>query len=489
MSVGPTALSSLLVQRLDAVLGTQLAQQGKGSLADRPDAVSPTGGAVEPGDQQSGAALDPNSPQAKAAIRDAALQAELAAAARARYISTDTTRSAPTSLGQTARTILTLLAQYPETAPAVAGKASLWVPAGEENDNTGAPAARPGVDTQGSVQEGSPQTSQAVAAARGKDQAQGGPAGQAPTTDIPDTAEGANGAPARAATAPAANAAAAALDSIAVQAGDDAAATSVKAQGPANAGGPAAGSAVRAPDLPTPGPQPHALAQALAGALQRSGLFYESHISDIAYGRRDATQLAHEPQAALDPGDAPRINPAGENRSILADNVRFSLPTSASPMMPQADGLPSGGNAPTWSGSQPSLPPVPPPGIHPEAALLVRQQLEVLANQTVAWEGTAWPGAPMWWEISREQEDAMQGPRAAPRTWATRIVLTLPRLGSVETRISLAGDQLVMQIVAPDGDAEISRATAALRERMSASGLTLSDVSVSAVAPGLEEIL
>jgi hypothetical protein len=482
----------LLVQRLDAVLGTQLAQHGKGSLADRPDAVSPPGGAVESGDPQSGAALDPNSPQAKAAIRDAALQAELAAAARARYISTDTTRSAPTSLGQTARTILTLLAQYPETAPAVAGKAALWVPAVEENDNGGPPTTLPGAGTQGLVQEGSPQTSQAVAAAPGKDQDQGGPAGQGPNTNIPDTAEGANGAPARAATAagaPAANAAAAALDSIAVQAGDDAAATSVRAQGPANAGGPAAGSAVRAPDLPTPGPQPHALAQALAGALQRSGLFYESHISDVAYGRRDPTQLAHEPQAALDPGEAPRINPAGENRSILADNVRFSLPTSASPMMPQADGLPSGGSAPTWSGSQPSLPPVPPPGIHPEAALLVRQQLEVLANQTVAWEGTAWPGAPMWWEISREQEDAMQGPRAAPRTWATRIVLTLPRLGSVETRISLAGDQLVMQIVAPDGDAEISRATAALRERMSASGLTLSDVSVSAVAPGLEEIL
>jgi hypothetical protein len=488
----------LLVQRLDAVLGTQLAQHGNGSLATRPDAVSPPGGPAAPGDQRTGGSIDPNSPQAKAIIRDAELQAALAAAARARYISTDTTRSAPTSLGQTARTILTLLAQYPETAPAVAGKAALWLPDGEESHDSGTTPRASGESAARPAGSASVETEQAVQGAGGGNAGQGGLSGQS------------QGGAGNMDAAPAPGTSQAGVASLAPDSGDavDAAVAADiatnKTQATAAAGdtagskildaasgrGPAGSTAIRAPDLPTPGPQPAGLAQALKFALQSSGLFYESHLGDVAYGQRTAAQLAKEPQAALDPGQAPRINPAGENRSILADNVRFSLPTSAAPMMSQADGMPSTGTAPTWSGSQPSLAPAPPPGIHPEAALLVRQQLEVLANQTLAWEGTAWPGTPMWWEVSREQHDSSPGAaRPGLQTWATRLVLTMPRLGSVEARLSLAGDQLVMQIVAPDGDAEISRATGALRERMQAAGLTLSDVAVSAYAPGLEETL
>jgi hypothetical protein len=484
MSIGPSALSSLLVQRLDAVLGTQLAQHGNGSLAIRPDAVSPPGGPAGAGDRRGEGLVDPNSPQAKALIRDADLQAALSAATRARYISMDTTRSAPTSLGQTARTILTLLAQYPETAPAIAGKSALWQPdTGTAQDTTAHTDSETSSRPAGTT---STDTEQAVQGAGSKDAGQGSLPSESKGTD--DTNATPNGAPAR--QPGAANLLATTVDSA--DAADAAGVPGDKTSN-ANAGNGPAGSAgsaaVRAPDLPGAGPQPATLAQALKFTLQDSGLFYESHLGDVAYGQRTVAQLAREPQAALNPEQAPKINPAGENRSILADNVRFSLPTSAAPVMPQADGLPSTGSAPTWSGSQPSLAPATPPGIHPEAALLVRQQLEVLANQTLAWEGTAWPGTPMWWEVSREQQDTSpSGKRAGLQTWATRLVLTMPRLGSVEARLSLAGDQLVMQIVAPNGDGEILSATGALRERMLAAGLTLSDVAVSAYAPGLEEI-
>ncbi|WP_143277682.1 flagellar hook-length control protein FliK, partial [Bordetella genomosp. 10] len=249
--------------------------------------------------------------------------------------------------------------------------------------------------------------------------------------------------------------------------------------------------ASQAPDLPGAGPQPAQLAQALKQTLQQSGLFYESHLADMAYGQRDAAELAREPQSRLNPDTMPRINPAGENRSLLADNLRFGLPTTASPMTLQADGQPTHGTATTWSGSQPGTPPATPPGIHPDAALLVRQQLEVFANQTLAWEGAAWPGAPMWWEIRREQDDAMPGgnPVEAGQSWATRLVLNLPRLGTVEVRMNLAGSQLVMNIVAPQSDSEIAQAGAGLRQRMQAAGLTLSDLTVAAHAPALEELL
>ncbi|CPQ45765.1 Flagellar hook-length control protein FliK [Bordetella pertussis] len=80
------------------------------------------------------------------------------------------------------------------------------------------------------------------------------------------------------------------------------------------------------------------------------------------------------------------------------------------------------------------------PGIHQDATLLVRQQLDKL---------------------------------------------NLPRLGTVEARLNLAANQLVLHVVAPDSAAEIGAAADALRQQLSAAGLTLTNLSVDAVAaPG-----
>ncbi|MFC4274252.1 flagellar hook-length control protein FliK [Achromobacter aloeverae] len=473
MSIGPTALSSLLVQRLDAVLGTQLAQQGKDTT--RQDAVNPPGTAVDIGAEGDGA-VSQQGPQSKA-IQEIVDRAALNAATRARFLSADITGSAPTILGQTARTILTLLAQYPDTAPALAGKTPLWA---EGETAPDAPAdEQPDGDVATRGQAAAAGTPAAAAGARGAAAALMGQAGAADAQDE----------------------AAAARAGMAAQAADGAEGADVadgteRAQTAAPSRARLADAALatmasQAPNLPSAGPQPAQLAQALRQALQQSGLFYESHLADMAYGQRDPADLAREPQARLNPDAMPRINPAGENRSLLADNLRFGLPTTASPMTLQADGQPTHGTAITWSGSQPGTPPTTPPGIHPDAALLVRQQLEVFANQTLAWEGTAWQGAPMWWEIRREQDDAMPGanPVEAGQSWATRLVLNLPRLGTVEVRMNLAGKQLVMNIVAPDSDGEIAQAGAALRQRMQAAGLTLSDLTVAAHAPALEELL
>ncbi|ALM83170.1 flagellar hook-length control protein FliK [Bordetella sp. N] len=472
MSIGPTALSSLLVQRLDAVLGTQLAQQGKDTT--RQDAVNPPGTAVNVGAGGDDAVAQ-QGPQNKA-IQDIVDKAELTAATRARFLSADITGSAPTILGQTARTILTLLAQYPDTAPALAGKTPLWAE-GEAAGETPSDSQPDAAATRGQTPAaGAPGSD---AAARGAAAALASQTGQAAGAQAKADAH------AQATTA-----------ALAAETGADAA-----ADGAADGANPAASRArladsalaamaARAPALPGAGPQPAQLAQALKQTLQQSGLFYESHLADMAFGQRDAAELAREPQARLNPDVMPRINPAGENRSLLADNLRFGLPTTSAPMTLQADGQPTHGTAVTWSGSQPGTAPSTPPGIHPDAALVVRQQLEVFANQTLAWEGSAWQGAPMWWEVRREQDDSIPGgnPVEAGQSWATRVVLNLPRLGTVEVRMNLAGDQLVMNIVAPESDAEISQAGSVLRQRMHAAGLTLSDLTVAAHAPALEEL-
>ncbi len=113
--------------------------------------------------------------------------------------------------------------------------------------------------------------------------------------------------------------------------------------------------------------------------------------------------------------------------------------------------------------------------------MLVRQQLDVLANQALAWQGEAWPGTPMEWEVEREPYGG--DPEAATSTWATRVKLDLPRLGLVDARLNLAGDQLVLQLVAPHSASELQDDSDTLRSRLLAAGLTLSNLSVSVVEP------
>ncbi|KCV36025.1 hypothetical protein L490_2395, partial [Bordetella bronchiseptica 00-P-2796] len=151
MSVGPPALGSILVQRLDAVLGTTMSAQSNLVSGARPDAVAQPGEAARPGASQT-ATRDPRQAvqaggergaRQGAAGVDAKTAAALALAARGLQTSTGTTASAPTTLGQTARTILALLAQYPGQAPAVSARAPLWTPPAQDGASPpgGQPAA------------------------------------------------------------------------------------------------------------------------------------------------------------------------------------------------------------------------------------------------------------------------------------------------------------------------------------------------------------
>jgi hypothetical protein len=87
----------------------------------------------------------------------------------------------------------------------------------------------------------------------------------------------------------------------------------------------------------------------------------------------------------------------------------------------------------------------------------------------------------MEWEVERDPYGG--DPDSAVPTWATRLKLDLPRLGLVDARLNLAGDQLVLQVIAPHSAAEIHEASDTLRSRLLAAGLTLSNLSVNVVEP------
>jgi len=343
MSAGASALGTLLVQRLDAVLGTTLAQQANLMTGARSDAVSQAAQLARINPAQDATRTDlrhsvervTQHADPRTTVRDARVKTASDADGRqtdgAHSSSTSSASSASTQLGSAARLILALLAQYPDRAPTAVGRQPLWQP----------PA---------------PSASQAV---------------QNPP-----------GAPAAA---------------------------------------PVAAHAVL-----------HAatLARALGQTVATSGMFYESHLADLAFGKRSPEQLADEPQARLSGLDGPPVH----------GGALAALPT-------------------------------------PEAALWVRQQLEVLAYQMFCWQGEAWPGAPMDWEIRRHDGEDADGDA---QTWASRLKLTLPRLGDVQVNISLVGDALSMHLCAPDCADLLQRHYPALRERCEASGLALIRLSVDA---------
>ncbi|WP_098020896.1 flagellar hook-length control protein FliK [Orrella dioscoreae] len=393
MSVGSSALGTLLVQRLDAVLGTTLAQHANLINGARPDALAQAAAAARllgpdvPGSRTEKETLertriDGTRGSGRGAGQIAGQDDDGAVAGRMRHASTASTPSAPTSLGMTARTILALLSRYPDPAPPATGKAPLWSTPAQAGGAAAPAAAAPG--------------------------AQGSPAPRA---------EGQPAAPQGGASATAATQQAA----------------------PALAQAPSAA----------------LLARALAQALDGSGLFYESHLAALAFGKRTPAQLQAEPQARLHQQNP---QPDGQRAGDTAGR-----PAADTPQATQAGA--------TLTAS----------GVHPDSAMLVRQQLEVLANQMVSWRGEAWPDAPMWWEVGRDAEQGAS-PEQGP-AWSSRLVLELPTLGRVEAHLQLAaGNQLVMRLAAPDSASRLQEASELLRNRYEAAGFALTHFSVDANA-------
>lgn len=428
MSIGaPSNLGTLLIQRLDAVLGTTLGQQANLVTGARPSAVTQPGNPENPNPLQNPTQRHPREAVDAAGAQgrgQAAVGKSAGATAlddrmgRAATYNTATS-SAPTTLGFAARIILALLAQYPQANPAVQGRAPLL----------GAPLPRPAAPPPG---------------AAGMPAPQGAGAPSAP---------------------PAATA--------------------------SGAGGPFAAWAALATALDQPGALSARLAQSLSQAVQGSGMFYESHLAALAFGKANPRDLAREPQARLGP-HTPGGGGAGTGANTPAGTGGSGAPAPATPsgLPPGAPGLAAdAGNAAgqtaqsnqagAASGGQagaPSTPAPPIPGLDPQAHLLVRQQLEVLANQTFAWQGEAWPGAEMDWEIQRRPQD--DGDDTGTEHWSTRLKLSLPALGEVHARLTLAGDQLVMRLAAPDSAPRLDGAIEQLRSRLLAHGLQASQIAV-----------
>ncbi len=153
------------------------------------------------------------------------------------------------------------------------------------------------------------------------------------------------------------------------------------------------------------------LPEPLARAVERSGLFYESHQARWVDGDYPLEQLLQEPQAQLPlPGAAsPDEAPDAAASQLRAEALALS----------QAEG---NGDETQQLVAREALP-------------FVRSQLDALDARQITWLGEIWPGQPLSWEIGVD-ERAARGEEDEPG-WSTGFALVLPALGEVAADLSL----------------------------------------------------
>jgi len=173
---------------------------------------------------------------------------------------------------------------------------------------------------------------------------------------------------------------------------------------------------------PEPTAPVRAVAERLRSTLERSGLFFESHLAQWTRGERSDDAIARE---------LLQIRPA------------------------------EGSVAP---------------------AARVAAQLQALQEQAVVLHGPAWPGQPATIEIARERAGA-ERPAAddgASTVFNATLTLDLPRLGKVVARLRLSGDTIAATFESARADA-LSAALPEFRAGLEAHGLT--PVLLQAVEP------
>ncbi len=299
---------------------------------------------------------------------------------------------------------------------------------------------------------------------------------------------------------------------------------------PNNSGAGTAGSEGRA--LPLNGNQPLAAAPPQSGAdlvpllkqaVTQSGMFYEAHQAQWIAGKVNEAALRAEPQGQLSlppqasPSSsqaAPGANAAAPHPAAAAQNAAAAtshpLPNvaaesgaaaGATAQRPVADAAALQQAAAQVSGQESqSLAQRPlahlAPGqiVAPEVTHLVQQQLEALATQNYVWQGQAWPGQSMRWEIEederREQQEKDGGEEASPASWRTRLTLTLPHLGGIDAVLRLSGGDVTLGLAADSTEA-VTRmrgtdAVELLRDQFEAAGLHLTGYEVKVATPESE---
>ncbi|MFZ6872719.1 flagellar hook-length control protein FliK [Undibacterium sp. Di27W] len=159
-----------------------------------------------------------------------------------------------------------------------------------------------------------------------------------------------------------------------------------------------------------------ATASKLQHQISTSGLFYESHVAEWAQGKRPIADIKAEPQSQID-------------TISTSSNATGSTLNTVSKEMGQ----------------------------------IIHQQLNVLEQNIVRWQGELFPGQKIEWEIKKEmpgkhaQQEAIED-----TTWQSVVRFDLPNLGQITATINLQSTNLGLSL-----RAEQSATVSTLKEHAS----------------------
>lgn len=410
MSIGGhSPLGTLLIQRLDAALGNTVGQQSNLSTGARADAVSQPQQSERNQRSDNTTTRHPQHSVEQAGRhaqhgkqqqlrQDVSLNRQAAIESLLRHTSTAATKSAPTTLGKAAQTILQIIDRYPEIKQGLQGRHPLA--------NNG--------DLRSLLQ---------AALTQARAHTVSSPAQQTPQQPTPTTEQTA--------------------------ANTQLARPSV-----------AASSLLQQLDTT-------ALAQSFTKGLQQtvqqSGMFYEAQLARFAFGQGSLHTLTQQPQ----------------NQSASSQKPAQRSPTETQHTSPTTHTAATPATTTDSSDSPHSL--------------LIRQQLEVLANQQFQWRGEAWQNVPLDWLIQRKQQH--EGSPNHKRTvssqqWDSHLRLQLPLLGNIEIAVTLVDKQVSLRIVAPDGHDALQAHLPTLQGRLAALDFNLHTLTMqedSASTPSASE--
>lgn len=215
-----------------------------------------------------------------------------------------------------------------------------------------------------------------------------------------------------------------------------------------------------------PGGAPQ-LVPILKEALSKSGIFYEAHQARWVAGELPTEALRQEPQG--------KILPTPSIATTATVNVTPEAKTTEPPPPPiLTSTTPPAAHRTEEPAQTNSL-------IPRELTPIVQQQLDALATQNYAWQGQIWPGQQMQWEISGNPDDARSAEDETAGRWQTRLKLSLPILGGIDTvlRLRAGGEvEITMTADSESSEARLRDSAGSLRGQMEAAGLKLTQLIV-----------
>lgn len=237
------------------------------------------------------------------------------------------------------------------------------------------------------------------------------------------------------------------------------------------------------------------LVPVLKEALARSGMFYEAHQARWIEGKLPTAALLAEPQGKLSSRQQP---PTGDSAPSTTVPGGATVTEEGKAPLPAPPHSPREGESPRAGTGAETLPPVKdtassnvglplrehaPAGtsspVHPQLVAIVQQQLDALSTNHYVWQGQAWPGQNMEWEIHEEGNPG--GGDEIAEHWQTRMTLTLPSLGGIEATLRLrAGSQVDISLRIEERNSleRLNATTTQLREQFEAAGLALTACSI-----------